>query len=416
MSPIILQRKQQQPISNIMKALKIFGFFLLLFCLTQANAADNTIGVNNEFSNKTVIIPVDDFIPTFEHPGIMHNSASIARMREIVNKADTSDVAYRAWKGLKSDFRAQSDYELRGPYSRIARQDEYAYTKKGYEADFNAAYMNAIMWVVTGDESHARKAAEIMTAYANKLEEIPAHNDKALLAGLETFKLAFALEMISHTSNIMPHEDIECVNNMLRSVFLPVLDEFLVSAPYTNGNWGLSVAHSKLALSILWDDLKEYQRTIDFLLNGYDNGAFPRYFDMETGQCQESGRDQGHVQLGLCFAIGCCEIAWKQGNDLYSKFDNLVHKATEYTARYNAGHDDVPFKKWTDVTGKYCDWETISSKNRGDYWSLYGCVYNHYVNRKKMEMPYTLQILEKNGWKAIYTGIGMDYDLFQFTD
>lgn len=79
-----------------MKALKIFGFILFLICLTQANAADNTIGVNNEFSDKTVIIPVDDFIPTFEHPGIMHNSASIARMREIVTKSDTSDVAYRA--------------------------------------------------------------------------------------------------------------------------------------------------------------------------------------------------------------------------------------------------------------------------------------------------------------------------------
>lgn len=264
-----------------MKALKKFAFSLLLLCLNIANATGNTGGVNNGFSDKTIIIPVNDFIPTFEHPGIMHNSASIERMKEIVAKEDTSYVAYRAWKELKADFRAQSDYELRGPYSRIARQDEYAYTKKGYEADFNAAYMNAIMWVVTGDESHARKAAEILTAYAKKLEEIPAHNDKALLAGLETFKLAFALEMISHTSNIMQHEDIECVNNMLRNVFLPVLDEFLVSAPYTNGNWGLSVAHSKMALSILWDDLKEYQRTIDFLLNGFDNGTFQRYFDIE---------------------------------------------------------------------------------------------------------------------------------------
>ena len=68
------------------------------------------------------------------------------------------------------------------------------------------------------------------------------------------------------------------------------------------------------------------------------------------------------------------------------------------------------------MTGKYCDWEVISPKNRGDYWSLYGCVYNHYANRKHIPMPNTLEILERNGWKAIYTGIGMDYDLFQFTD
>ena len=398
--------------------LKTLTSLMLLISSIGANAMTGGASVAPDLNKKhqDKHISAQDFVPTFEHPGIMHNPASIARMKEIVSEADTASVAYRAWEALKSDFRAQSDYKLRGPYNLIARQDRYAYTKKGYEADFNAAYMNALMWVVTGKEAHARKVIEILTAYADKLEGIPAHNDKALLAGLETFKLAFALEMITRTSDIMTRQEIESVNRMLRNVFLPVLDEFMVSAPYTNGNWGLSVAHSKMALAILWDDLKEYQRTVDFLLNGYDNGTFARYFDMQTGQCQESGRDQGHVQLGLCFAIGCCEMAWKQGNDLYGLFDNLIHRATEYTARYNAGHDDVPFRKWTDVTGKYCDWEVISPKNRGDYWSLYGCVYNHYANRKHIPMPNTLEILERNGWKAIYTGIGMDYDLFQFTD
>lgn len=399
-----------------MRTLKTLAVLICMFYGCGIYAANSGSGAKQGAEYEKSKLPVSGFIPSFEHPGIMHNSASIERMREIVAKADTSDVAYRAWKEFKSDFRAQSDYKLRGPYSKIARQDEYAYTKKGYEADFNAAYMNAIMWVVTGEVPYAHKTVEILTAYAKILDEIPEHNDKALLAGLETFKLAFALEMVSRTSNIMSQEEIRQVNNMLRNVFLPVLDKFLASAPYTNGNWGLSVAHSKMALAILWDDLNEYQRTIDFLLNGYDNGAFARYFDLETGQCQESGRDQGHVQLGLCFAIGCCEIAWKQGNNLYGQFDNLIYKATEYTARYNAGHDDVPFKKWTDVTGKYCDWDVISPKNRGDYWSLYGCVYNHYANRLHMKMPYTLEILEKNGWKGIYTGIGMDYDIFQYTD
>ena len=89
-----------------------------------------------------------------------------------------------------------------------------------------------------------------------------------------------------------------------------------------------------------------------FVLRGNDNGAFPNYIDEETGQCQESGRDQGHAQLGIGTTGAICEIAYKQGNDLYSVYNNLVMKGYEYTAKYNIGYDDLPFKTWKDITGK----------------------------------------------------------------
>lgn len=399
-----------------MKINKILGALLTVMCLVGTSSCDSEIPSQHKSIDDLPDLSLADYVPTFEHPGILHNRHSIERMREIVAKQDPNSAAYKTYLLLKEDPAAQSDYQMKGPYEYIARQGDYAYTKNNFETDFKAAYLNALMFVVTEDEAHARKTIEILTRYAQTLKGIPEHNDDKLLAGIETCKLAFALDMVTSMSNLMKEEEKTSVNNMLRNVFLPQLDNFMEADPFSNGNWGLSVAHSRMALAILWNDLDMYQSTCKFLLNGYDNGTLYYYIDGETGQCQESGRDQGHVQLGLSFALSCCEMAYKQGNDLYGALDNRLMKGMEYTAKYNAGHDDVPFKTWTDVTGKYCKWNVISSEDRGQYWSIYGAAYNHYVTRKGMQMPYTKEILDKNQWLGKADNVGFDYDIFQFND
>ena len=72
----------------------------------------------------------------------------------------------------------------------------------------------------------------------------------------------------------------------------------------------------------------------------------------EEGQCQESGRDQQHTQLGLGHLAEACEVAWNQGLDLYGESDNRLLKGFEYTARYNLDQD-VPFVPYAEVTGHY---------------------------------------------------------------
>ena len=87
-----------------------------------------------------------------------------------------------------------------------------------------------------------------------------------------------------------------------------------------------------------------YKKCVNTFLYGNDNGTVSHYLDAETGQCQESGRDQGHVILGLGAMSAVCEIAWKQGNDLYSSFDNRILTGYEYTVKYNLGYD-VPLRE-----------------------------------------------------------------------
>jgi len=48
--------------------------------------------------------------------------------------------------------------------------------------------------------------------------------------------------------------------------------------------------------------------------------------------------------MGLEYLANSCEIAWKQGFDLYSAYDNGLATGFEYTAKYNLGMD-MPYCK-----------------------------------------------------------------------
>lgn len=102
---------------------------------------------------------------------------------------------------------------------------------------------------------------------------------------------------------------------------------------------------------------------------------------MESGQCQESGRDQNHTMLGIGHLAEACEIAYNQGNEtLWSASENRLMKGYEYTAKYNLGYD-VPFEPFTDVTG--VRWNNISDDDRGKFRPVFEIAYNHYVTRKR---------------------------------
>ena len=60
------------------------------------------------------------------------------------------------------------------------------------------------------------------------------------------------------------------------------------------------------------DDQAMFDRSVDYYLSGKGNGAIGNYFK-PSGQCQESGRDQAHTQMGLDFLACTCEVAWNQG-------------------------------------------------------------------------------------------------------
>jgi hypothetical protein len=284
---------------------------------------------------------------------------------------------------------------MNGPFRIISRDGQYAYTKSKMEADFSAAYLNALMWVATKDEKHAKKSLEILGAYADSLKIIPSTNDAPLLAGLEGMKIVNAMEILRYTYPGITSEQIKRITKMITGIFLPVCEKFYSTKAYTNGNWGAIVTKMYISSAIFLNNKTMYKKAIDFYYKGNDNGTIRNYISGSTGQIQESGRDQGHSQLGIGALATICEIAYNQGDDLYSAFNNRLLKGFEYVARYNLGDDNMPFTTWKDVTGKYSDWTVISDKSRGHFIPVYEMVYNHYVRLKGLSMPYTEKVIQR---------------------
>ena len=320
---------------------------------------------------------------------------------------------------------AQTTYKMAGPYEVVARDGQYARTKGGSERDMKAA------WDFAREGKH-EEACRIINAYAETLQRLDGHD--APLCLIQGYWLCRAIMIENGLASLSPPEGGTAPSNavnqsteapsgavggassswsaMLRRAMVPTMNKFEANSPYANGNWGVIVNRFRMACAIAIDDKEMYQAAIDYYLQANDNGSLPNYVS-ETGQCQETGRDQSHAQLGLGAMCEICEMAWEQGDDLWGALDNRLMKGIEYTAKYNLGYD-VPFETWTDCTGLYNYWTEPGAMGRGRLWQIYEMPYNHYVKRKGLKMPYTKQVLDiyKKAMKEGRVKSGLESETF----
>ena len=331
--------------------------------------------------------PCQFVVAQLVHPGVAHSSQSIAFVK---SKIDAQEEPWlQNWHRLKNSPHADLDWKPtphakveRGPYNRpnIGSSE--------FSQDAKAAYAHALCWNLSGDEAHAQKAAEILDAWSGKLKSIGNH-DAALLVGMSGFHYCIAAELIKHTWDGWSEKSQDRFATMAREIWYPIIKGYYSSA---NGNWDASMMQTMLAMGVFLDDQAMFDQAKNYFLVGKGNGAIGMYFK-ESGQCQESGRDQGHTQMGLEFLANTCETAWIQGVDLYGALDNRLLKGFEYTAKYNLGND-VPYEPYKSFEGRY-HYRKISSKGRGRIRPMYQRVYNHYHNRQKLDAPYSNQATDQ---------------------
>lgn len=323
---------------------------------------------------------------SFVHPGILHSKEDFERIKKAV--ANKSEPIFAGYKVFTQNPASQYSYKMQGPLETVGRNPTVG--QGVYDSDANAAHQNAVMWAISGDKSYADKAIEIVNAWSATLKSVTGR-DAVLMAGLGPFKMVNAAEILRHTNAGWNESDARQAEKHFKEVIYPVLRDF---APFANGNWDAAAIKTVMAIAVFCNDRQMFERALCYYVTGHGNGSLTHYVINENGQIQESGRDQPHSQLGIGMLAESCEIAWKQGLDLYSLNDNLLLKGFEYTAKYNLNNDNMPFQEWLDRTGKYHHTK-ISDKGRGELRALFEQVYNHYVIRQGLGAPYTQQAAEK---------------------
>lgn len=303
---------------------------------------------------------------SFKHPGIHQTVEDLDYMKQQVLKGE------QPWKNAFDSLIAIADlnfdvtaytHVLRGPYGKpnIGGDD----LSKGSKL----AYQCALLWYITSEKKYAEKTIEILNKWSPVLWDFD-YNDAKLLAAWTGHQLCNAAEILRTTDSGWKTEDQEKFSNMLMTVYYPLIRYYF---PKANGNWDGAIIHTILAIAVYTDNREMFDNGINHFLYGPVNGSIFKYI-WPSGQCQETMRDQAHVQLGLGEFAGAAQTAWTQGVDLFSLANNRIALGYEYTASFLLG--EKPFS--------YGQISERAKSLRDDY----EVVYRHYVSQG-VEVPFT---------------------------
>lgn len=379
-----------------------------------------------------------DTVTTFHyaHPCAMYNNADFDRVKAEI--ATGTGPAYQEFVNLRDNSPyAQLYYEptpqkqiVRGdPTGTLYNSENYSYAMK----DGAAAYQQALLWKLTGNDAYAANAIKILNAWVATCTAVTSNDPNHFLAaGCQGYTFANAGEILRDYSG-WSSSDFTKYKKWMVDVFASVNYIFLTNhgnnvSTHFWANWDLVNMSSYLAIGILTEDDKMVSFVKNYFYNGSGNGCIKRIVvDMHTdplatgeaiAQSQESGRDQGHATMVIAVVSQLCQMAYTlyldnptvKDMDFFAANDNLMLKMAEYTALFNLrnGTDNfnangsfllnvtsMPFTTYTDYQGNV---ETQASEDsRGLSRPGWETIYNHYVKIKGLSagFTYTKQFADK---------------------
>ena len=337
---------------------------------------------------------------TFTHPGMLHNAGDINRAK--VRVAAGNDPWLSGWNRLTANSHSQSTWKP-NPQSVVYRGSGYPENYGILYNDIAAAYQNALRWQVAGTAANGDCAVRILNAWANTLTSIQGNADRFLASGIYGWQFANAAELMRGYAGF----DLGAFQRMMLNVFYPLNNQFLTQhngACITNywANWDLCNMASVMAIGILTDNAAKYDQAVNYFKTGAGNGSiqhavpflYANVDGYDLGQWQESGRDQGHTIMGMGQMGAICEMAWNQGDDLYSYDNRRFFKAAQYVAKYNTGQN-VPYTTYTWGTGQSCTQSSqtvIGSGSRGQIRPVWAMLHFHYNRRLYLDDKYISQM------------------------
>jgi hypothetical protein len=344
---------------------------------------------------------------SISHPCMLHMAEDFAFVK---SKVDAGEAPWtEGYAILTASTYASSTYVaspvvtlIRGGGS-VEEPDADNYSTAYHDAA--AAYQTAIRWKISGDANYAKKAVEILNAWANTCTGISGDSNKFLASGLYGYQFANAAEIMRDYSG-WSSTDFAKFKSWLTTVFYPLAQNFLeahngtCSSHYWT-NWDIANMCTVLSIGILCDDLSKINYAISYFKKGIGNGnidkAVVKIYTVDgeqLGQGQESGRDQGHATLNISLYGAFCQMAYHIGIDLFAYESNKVLALCEYTAKYNLNETTtVPFTQYENCEGVVHT--VVSSSERGTIRPSWELMYNHYVKVKGLSAPWSEKFAEK---------------------
>ena len=383
----------------------------------------------------------------FRHPGGLHTAADFERIRQQLASGNATVKA--AYDKLKAAEYSQAGVQT-WPVETIVRGGGVGENYINAARGATMAYQNALRWQIDGTEANARAAVRILIAWARTCKLVSGDSNWALAAGLYGYEFAQAAELVRDYEGWSRQEFDEFKQWML-TVWYPGNINFMrgrngtwmnsggqggVRPGHYWSNWPLCNALALISIGILCDDVFIYNQGMSFMK--YDQaGTFQanrtanpilndgctefignlvvttKESTLETGaygrlgQMQESGRDTGHSSMALGLAVDICQVAWNQGDDLYSYMDNRMAAGIEFVAACTQNVKGLPWTNYKYVdcrTAWHNGWLMEGPAEPAEIRPYWATVIGHYEGVKGVKMPFAEKALQQMGIDAGGTG------------
>ena len=322
----------------------------------------------------------------FTHPGISYTQADLDRMKAMV-KAEQEPYYSTYLKLLKETYSQPGN----GNYGAITSIAEGGFNGT-IGTDGRRAHDMALLYHITGEKKYADDAVARLNRYRTLTSASGAGTGP--LDNGKLGPLLNAAELLRDYEGWLPEDQQAFKNALVYPMYSTTARPSGDVGFYWNiyqfdraryGNQGLFAARSLMAMGIYLDNDTIYDRAYRYLLDmpsrpddlpypsapvSYETGQIYsgeyyagiqnvynvpsykpytreneyhydetlKYYIFKSGQMQESSRDNSHVFAGLGNYAAIAEMAWSQGDSLYSCLDNRLLTGLEWSIRYNLSY------------------------------------------------------------------------------
>jgi len=358
---------------------------------------------------------------TWTHPGIVVSQQQLDATRAAY-QAGNSVIVSQVNKAMASNYGSLT-YTVQGPWSGGINQcGAYSTPNNGCsqaDNDSNAAYVQALLWYITGTQTYANNAINIMNTYAANFKgyagtnglSCPSGTDCSngpLQSGWDTEKWPRAAEIIrwgkpGGASSGWSSSSITAFTNMLNNVYLPVIQ----NGSGTNGNWDMSMIDGIMQIAVFTENasLLSTARTFWqgrvpdlYYLNSVDGSTHatsprgtPSWFGQSvfssatTNVAQETCRDLTHTEDSIAGTMNAAETDWIQGGNLYQDAGSYAQQRIVGSMNLMSGFEGQGGGQNAIITAPSSFCTSSGATNIGEITlgagSTYAIGYNQYHNR-----------------------------------
>lgn len=321
----------------------------------------------------------------FVHPGIPFTGSDLDQLKQNI----TREPWLSAYNSFKADARSQLSYGMQGPFTTVSRAPDI--NRNQWINDMTAVHNLAFMWIFTGDTAYAKKATDILNAWAVTQtswtgdESFLDLGDQANLfvTGADILKSTYPGWTATHTAN---------VNRYFGTVIWSQLD---VPNPVRGLNQGAIQLKAAVSIAAFLDDPVKWSQAIHSYRADAGGGLAN---SLPNGQVGDAGRDEGHWRGQGEALAWIAEVAWKQGVDLFADLDNRLLAISELYSRFHQDTTGLRFIPFGGTYGFFTGWGSNGAPKQ--LFRMYNIIEAAYTIRKGIPAPYSISMRDRLGENA----------------